>query len=57
MKIPAISEPKVLLEVRRIKEQIAREAENAPGYYLRLNDTGEKLLAPFRRKRTKSPRP
>jgi hypothetical protein len=43
-----IKESKVLLEVRRIKEKIAREAEGDPGYYQRLNGLGAKLMAKHR---------
>jgi hypothetical protein len=46
-------ESKVLLEVRRIKEQIAREAEGDPGYYQRLNGLGARLMAKYRAKKPK----
>jgi hypothetical protein len=52
MKRIELKEPEVLLEVRRIKEQIAREAEGAPGYYQRLNGLGAKLMSG---RRTKKP--
>jgi hypothetical protein len=48
MKKIEIKESKVLLEVRRIKEKIAREAEGDPGYYQRLNGLGAKLTAKYR---------
>jgi hypothetical protein len=48
MKKTGIKESKVLLEVRRIKEEIAREAEGDPGYYQRLNGLGAKLIAKHR---------
>jgi hypothetical protein len=44
MKKIELKESKVLLAVRRIKEQIAREAEADPGYYQRLNGLGSKLM-------------
>jgi len=47
MKKIGLKESKVLLEVRRIKEQIAREAEGDPGYYQRLNGLGAKLMAKY----------
>ena len=50
MKKTALKESKVLLEVRRIKEEIAREANTDSGYYQRLNGLGAKLLAPYRKK-------
>jgi hypothetical protein len=51
MKKIALKESKVLLGVRRIKEQIAREAEGDPGYYQRLNGLGAKLMAKHRTNR------
>ena len=48
MKKIEIKESKVLLEVRRIKEKIAREAEGDPGYYQRLNGTAARLMAKYR---------
>jgi hypothetical protein len=56
MKKLAYTEPKVLLEVRRIKAGIAREAAAQPGYYQRLNGRGARLLAPYRRKPGKAAR-
>jgi hypothetical protein len=49
-------ESKVLVEVRRIKEQIAREAEGDPGYYQRLNGLGAKLMAKCRASKRKATR-
>ena len=54
MKKIELKESKVLLEVRRIKEQIAREAERNPGYYQRLNGLGAKLLPKPRAKKRKT---
>jgi hypothetical protein len=48
MKITELKESKVLLEVRRIKEKIACEAEGDPGYYQRLNGLGARLMAKHR---------
>jgi len=56
MKKTVLKESKVLLEVRRIKEEIAREADADPGYYQRLNGLGAKLLAPYRKKAKKTVR-
>ncbi|HEV3272367.1 MAG TPA: hypothetical protein VGZ93_09325 [Candidatus Methylacidiphilales bacterium] len=56
MKKNALKESKVLLEVRQIKEEIAREANTDPGYYQRLNGLGAKLLAPHRKKAKKTVR-
>ena len=42
-----LKESKVLLEVRRIKEELAREAEGNPGYYQHLNGLGATLLAKY----------
>ena len=56
MKKTALKESKVLLEVRRIKEEIAREADTDPGYYQRLNGLGANLLAPYRKKAKKTVR-
>lgn len=53
MKKIELPEPEVLREVRKIKEGIAREAADAPGYYGRLNGLGAKLCRrhkPARRK-------
>jgi hypothetical protein len=49
-----LKESKVLLEVRRIKEQIAREAKNDPDYYQRLNGLGAKLMAKYQTKKRKT---
>jgi hypothetical protein len=54
MKKIELKESKVLLEVRRIKEQIAREAEGDPGYYQRLNGLGAKLMNKHQTKRRKT---
>jgi hypothetical protein len=54
MKKIELKEPKVLLEVRRIKEQIAHEAENDPGYYQRLNGLGAKLMEKYQTKKRKN---
>jgi len=42
-----LRESKTLLKVRKIKEDIAREAEKNPKYYQRLNGMGAKLLKPY----------
>jgi hypothetical protein len=56
MKKVVFKESKVLLEVRRIKEKIAREAQGDPGYYQRMNGLGTKLMAKHRpARRTESP--
>jgi hypothetical protein len=54
MKKIELKESKVMLEVRRIKEQIAREAESNPGYYQRLNGLGAKLLEKHQTKKRKT---
>jgi hypothetical protein len=54
MKKVELKESKVLLEVRRIKEEISREAEKDPGYYQQMNGHGAKLLAPYRKKAKKT---
>jgi hypothetical protein len=54
MKKIELKEPKVLLDVRRIKEQIAHEAENDPGYYQRLNGLGAKLMEKYQTKKRKN---
>ena len=54
MKKIELKESKVLVEVRRIKEQIAREAEGDPGYYQRLNGLGAKLMAKYRTNKRKA---
>jgi len=46
-------ESKVLLGVRQINQQIAREADADPGYHQRLNGLGGKLLAPCQKKSKK----
>ncbi len=56
MKKTELKESKVLLAVRRIKEEIAQEAANDPGYYQHLNGLGAKLLAPYRKKAKKTVR-
>ncbi len=56
MKKIARKESKVLLDVRRIKEEIARVAATDSGYYQRLNGLGAKLLAPYRKKAKKAVR-
>lgn len=48
MKKIELRESKTLLGVRKIKEDIAREAEKNPEYYQRLNGIGAKLLEPYR---------
>jgi len=40
-------ESKIFREVRRIKEDMAREAESDPDYYQRLSGLGASLLAKF----------
>jgi len=54
MKKIQLKESKVLLEVRRIKEQIAREAEGEPGYYQRLNGLGAKLMPNYQTRKRKA---
>jgi hypothetical protein len=54
MKKIELKESKVLLEVRRIKEQIAREAEDDPGYYQRLNGLGAKLMEKYQTKKRRT---
>jgi hypothetical protein len=51
-------ESNVLLEVRRIKEEVAREAGKAgfEKYYLSLNGKAAKLVEKYRTKRRKSSR-
>ena len=44
MKKIELRESKTLLRVRKIKEDMAREAEKNPEYYQRLNGMGAKLL-------------
>ena len=56
MKKIVLKESKVLLEVRKIKEEIAQEASTDPDYYQRLNGLGAKLLAPYQKKAKKTVR-
>ena len=51
MKKIELRESKTLLQVRKIKEEMAREAEKDPKYYQRLNGMGAKLLKPHRARR------
>ncbi len=44
MRPTTLKEPKVLLDVRPIKEEMAKEATSDPGYRQRLNGLGAKLL-------------
>ncbi len=44
MKKIELRESKTLLKVRKIKEEMAHEAEKDPKYYQRLNGLGAKLL-------------
>jgi len=46
-----LRESKTLLQVRKIKEEMAREAEKDPKYYQRLNGMGAKLLKSHRARR------
>jgi len=46
-----LRESKTSLQVRKIKEEMAREAEKDPKYYQRLNGMGAKLLKPYRSRR------
>jgi hypothetical protein len=43
-----LRESKTLLQVRKIKEAIARQAEKNPEYYQRLNGMAAKLLKSYR---------
>ena len=54
MKKIELRESKTLLKVRKIKEDIAREAEKNPKYYQRLNGMGAKLLKPYRTRQNSS---
>ena len=54
MKKIELRESKTLLGVRKIKEDIAREAEKDPKYYQRLNGMGAKLLKPDRTRQNSS---
>jgi hypothetical protein len=49
-----LRESKTLLRVRKIKEDMAREAEKNPEYYQRLNGMGAKLLKPYRTRQKSS---
>jgi hypothetical protein len=49
-----LRESKTLLGVRKIKEDMAREAEKDPEYYQRLNGMGAKLLKPYRTRQKSS---
>ena len=51
MKKIELRESKTLLQVRKIKEEMAREAEKDPKYYQRLNGLGAKLLKTHRARR------
>ncbi len=51
MKRIELRESKTSLQVRKIKEEMAREAEKDPKYYQRLNGMGAKLLKPYRSRR------
>jgi hypothetical protein len=46
-----LRESKTLLKIRKIKEQMAHEAEREPKYYQRLNGLGAKLLKRYRARR------
>ena len=48
MKKIELRESKTLLQVRKTKEAMAREAEKNPEYYQGLNGMGAKLLKPYR---------
>ena len=54
MKKIELRESKTLLQVRKIKEEMAREAEKDPKYYQRLNGIGAKLLKPYRTRQNSS---
>lgn len=54
MKKIELRESKTLLGVRKIKEEMAREAEKDPEYYQRLNGMGAKLLKPSRTRQNSS---
>jgi len=53
MKSTVLKESSVLLDVRRIKEEIALEAAADPTFYQHLNGEGAKLLARYRRSRSR----
>lgn len=48
MKKIELCESKTLLQVRKIKEAMAREAEKNPEYYKSLNGMGAKTLKAYR---------
>ncbi len=48
MKKIELRESKTLIQVRKIKEEIAQEAEKNPEYYQSLNGMGAKLLKSWR---------
>lgn len=48
MKKIELRESKTLLRVRKIKEEMAREAEKDPNYFQQLNGMGIKLLRRYR---------
>ena len=50
MKKIEFKESNVLREVRRIKEEMASEAEKDSGYYQKMNGLAAKLLPPLRKK-------
>ena len=54
MKKIELRESRTLLGVRKIKEDMAREAEKDPEYYQRLNGLGAKLLKPHRTRQNSS---
>ena len=49
-----LRESNTLLRVRKIKEEMVREAEKIPEYYQRLNGMGAKLLKPYRTRQKSS---
>jgi hypothetical protein len=51
-----LPESKTLLQVRKIKEEIAREAKKEPKYYQRLNGLGANLLKSSHTRRAKQSR-
>ena len=54
MKKIELRESRTLVGVRKIKEDMAREAEKNPEYYQRLNGLGAKLLKPYRTRQNSS---
>ena len=54
MKKIELRESKTLLGVRKIKEEMAREAEKNPEYYQRLNGVGAVLLKRYRTRQNSS---